>query len=194
MKIRLKYFLLIIITPLNLFCQNNNDIKELIWNDFLIVNSAYLLKSNVQGLDFNKYYEESLNIKSIDTVTIEKFIFLKVKIDLQDSFNHRLDMKDFDFYIVKNTINNEIFRFNGFLISDFLIWERKLPGYFYDESDFFNFLLSTKFWSEKECKMYSTYFKKPKKCKNKVVFYSNFLKEIFENNHEIYESIMLFPY
>lgn len=194
MKNSLKFFILMFYFPLNLFSQNNNDIKKIIWEDFLIVNSAYLLKSNIEGLDFNKYYEESVNIKSIDTVTIKKFIFLKVRINLQDSFNHRLDLKDFNFYIIKNTSNNDLFRFNGFLISDFLIWERELTGYFYDEVDFNNFLNSTKFWNNKECKMYSKYFKNPEKCKNEVVFYSNFMKEIFKENKELYKSIMLFPY
>jgi hypothetical protein len=42
--------------------------------------------------------------------------------------------------------------------------------------------------------MYSKYFKNPEKCKNEVVFYSNFMKEIFKENKELYKSIMLFPY
>ena len=190
----MKYILLLFIA-IRLNAQNNyNELKIIIWDDFLTINSAYVDKPKINDLDLNLLFDESIKINKLDSITINKFVFYKANITINYSFNFIFDKKKYDFYIIKNIINNDLYKFNGFYISDFWVWEKKLVGHFYNEDDFYNFLLKSNFWSKDECKKYSKYFKKPfnKKCKG--LFFSNFMKELFPKNAEIYSSIMLFPY
>lgn len=172
------------------------DFKKIIWEDFLIVNDAYINKPGFKDLDFNNYFDEAIKINSSNYMEIGiegRFYFYKINITFIESFNFKLDYKTYDYYLVKDNKNNIIYKYNGFLISDFLVWEKKMSGNFYDAQEFYFFLVRTQFFTKKECKEYVNFFKNPLKYKGDI-FHSNLLKEIFPKYPKLYKSIVLFPY
>lgn len=196
MKIKSLLIKLIFIYSASTVAQDSlKEIKKIIWEDFLIVNEAYTNKPGFKNLDFNNYFDEAIKINTINYKEIgfeERYFFYKINITFVESYNFKFDNKTFDYYLIKDN-NNFFYKYNGFIISDFLIWEKKMSGNFYDAKEFYNFLIDTHFFTINESKEYVKFYKNPLKYKGSI-FYSNLFKEIFPKYPKIYKSIVLFPY